>query len=49
MAKKDDEFRRIVNDNQQRIMNICRYYAANADDLNDIYQEVLINVWKSFN
>jgi RNA polymerase sigma-70 factor (ECF subfamily) len=49
MAKKDDEFRQIVNDNQQRIMNICRYYAANADDLNDIYQEVLINVWKSFN
>ncbi len=47
MAKKDDEFKKIIADNHQRIMGICRHYAASRDDQEDIYQEVLINVWKS--
>jgi RNA polymerase sigma-70 factor, ECF subfamily len=47
MAKKDDDFKKIVAENEQRITNICRYYAANDEDQKDIYQEVLINVWKS--
>lgn len=47
MAKKDDDFKKIIADNHQRIMGICRHYAASPDDQEDIYQEVLINVWKS--
>ncbi len=45
--KKEEHFRKIVDDNSDRIMRICRYYNPNEDDQKDMYQEVLVNVWKS--
>lgn len=44
---KENQFKRIIEENGSRIMRICRYYNANPDDQKDMYQEVLINVWKS--
>jgi RNA polymerase sigma-70 factor (ECF subfamily) len=47
MNKKEEKFRKIINDNEHRILGICRYYSSNEDDQKDMYQEVLINIWKS--
>lgn len=47
MNKKEEKFRNVIKDNENRIMGICRYYSINDDDQKDMYQEVLINVWKS--
>ncbi|MCK5029026.1 MAG: RNA polymerase sigma factor [Bacteroidales bacterium] len=47
MNKKEEKFRKVIADNENRIMSICRYYSINDDDQKDMYQEVLINVWKS--
>jgi RNA polymerase sigma-70 factor, ECF subfamily len=47
MNKKEEKFRKVIHDNENRIMSICRYYSINDDDQKDMYQEVLINVWKS--
>ena len=47
MNKKEEKFRNVINDNEDRILGICRYYSINDDDQKDMYQEVLINVWKS--
>ncbi|PLX21574.1 MAG: hypothetical protein C0597_03265 [Marinilabiliales bacterium] len=47
MTKKEEKFRRIIKDNEQRILSICRYYSSNDEDHKDMYQEVLINIWKS--
>ncbi len=47
MTNKEEQFRKLVNDNEQRISSICRYYSSNEDDQKDMYQEVLINIWKS--
>ena len=47
MTKKEEKFRKVINDNEQRIIGICRYYSLNDDDQKDMYQEVLINIWKS--
>jgi RNA polymerase sigma-70 factor, ECF subfamily len=44
---KEDQFKRIIDENGGRIMRICRYYNSNPEDQKDMYQEVLINVWKS--
>jgi RNA polymerase sigma-70 factor, ECF subfamily len=44
---KEDQFKRIIEENGGRIMRICRYYNSNSEDQKDMYQEVLINVWKS--
>lgn len=44
---KEQHFKRIVEENGDRIMRICRYYNSNPDDQKDMYQEILVNVWKS--
>lgn len=47
MNSKEVKFRKIIEDNEQRIASICRYYSSNDEDHKDMYQEVLINIWKS--
>ncbi len=36
----------IVNDNRRMIYKVCYMYATDGDHLNDLYQEVLANVWQ---
>jgi RNA polymerase sigma-70 factor (ECF subfamily) len=45
--KKEDNFNRIVAENEERIKRICGYYNSNEHDQKDMCQEVLINIWKS--
>ncbi|MBI9067440.1 MAG: RNA polymerase sigma factor [Salinivirgaceae bacterium] len=47
MINKEDQFKSIIDENSDRIHRICRYYAPNDEEQKDIYQEILINVWKS--
>jgi RNA polymerase sigma-70 factor (ECF subfamily) len=46
-VNKEEKFINIVDENAERIMRICRYYNPNTEDQKDMYQEVLINIWKS--
>ena len=41
MSKKEDQFKKIIDENKDKIDRICRYYAHNGEELKDIYQEVL--------
>jgi RNA polymerase sigma factor (sigma-70 family) len=36
-----------VEANKDRMFRICRSYSVNADDAKDLFQEVLLNLWKS--
>lgn len=45
--KKEERFNQIVAENGERIRRICAYYNSNEQDQKDIFQEVLINIWKS--
>lgn len=45
--KKEEQFKQIVDENKDRIMRICRYYNPDAEDQKDMFQEILVNVWKS--
>ena len=47
MQRKEERFNFLIKENQQKILRICKYYAPISDDQKDIYQEVLINIWKS--
>ncbi|HOY32927.1 MAG TPA: RNA polymerase sigma factor [Bacteroidales bacterium] len=47
MNPKEEKFRKIVEEQQQRIWNICRHYSRTDEDTQDLQQEVLINVWRS--
>lgn len=47
MLTKEQKFKQLVEDNRDRIRRICRYYAPAPEDQKDMYQEVLISIWKS--
>ena len=44
---KEEKFNTIVSENSERIQRICRYYNSNPENQKDMYQEVLVNIWKS--
>jgi RNA polymerase sigma-70 factor (ECF subfamily) len=48
MLNKDEKFKATVEENRETLLRICRYYAPSAEDQKDIYQEILINIWRSF-
>jgi RNA polymerase sigma-70 factor (ECF subfamily) len=43
----DQEFLALVNENRPRILKICRVYAWNREDQDDLYQEILVQIWRS--
>lgn len=44
---KEEKFNAIVSESSEHIDRICRYYCGNPEDQKDIFQEVMINIWKS--
>ncbi|MBN2596310.1 sigma-70 family RNA polymerase sigma factor [Labilibaculum sp. A4] len=47
MVNKENKFNDIVTDNGERIRRICSYYSPNHEDRKDMYQDILVNIWKS--
>ena len=47
MERKEEKFKKIISENKEKILRICRYYAPSIEDQKDIYQEILINIWRS--
>jgi len=45
--KKEEKFNQLVAENSERIKRICSYYNSNVHDQQDMYQEILVNIWKS--
>ena len=42
------EFETFVREHRRIIGKVCYLYAEDGDDFNDLYQEVLINLWRGF-
>lgn len=42
------EFVRLINEHKAIIFKICNSYCRNEDDRNDLAQEIIYNLWKSF-
>jgi RNA polymerase sigma-70 factor (ECF subfamily) len=47
MLNKEDTFNQIVTENSERIQRICSYYNSDTEEQKDMYQEILVNIWKS--
>jgi RNA polymerase sigma-70 factor (ECF subfamily) len=43
---KEHQFLDLLNGNKQLICKVCYMYANDADHFNDLYQEVVINIWQ---
>jgi RNA polymerase sigma-70 factor (ECF subfamily) len=39
-------FLELVDENRSRILRVCRVYAWNAADRDDLYQEMLFQIWR---
>lgn len=46
--QQEKEFIALVEEYKQVIYKVCYIYASDSDHLNDLYQEVVINLWKAF-
>jgi RNA polymerase sigma-70 factor (ECF subfamily) len=45
-AEKEDRFKAIVETNRRRLQNLARSFAGSADR-DDLYQEMLLQLWRS--
>jgi RNA polymerase sigma-70 factor (ECF subfamily) len=44
---KDSLFKEVLRENKDRIYRICCGYERDPDSRDDLYQEILLNIWKS--
>jgi len=44
----EKEFLGVIEAQKRTIYKVCYIYANNQDDLNDLFQETVLNLWKSF-
>ena len=46
----EQQFLELLNENRQRIVSICRYYASMGTSLSaeDLFQEISLNLWRSY-
>lgn len=44
----EKEFLTMISAQQRTIYKVCYIYAKDQNDLNDLFQEVILNLWKSF-
>ena len=43
----EHKFLELVNENRNKILRVCRVYAWNSADQDDLYQEILFQIWRS--
>lgn len=48
MIQQESDFAQMVRDNKSTIYTVCYMFSKDQDEVNDLFQEVLINLWKGF-
>lgn len=48
MGNQDSTFEKMIFENQHLIHRICNVYANSFADKEDLFQEIIIQLWKSF-
>lgn len=47
-VEKERQFEQMVREHRSTIYTICYMFSKDQDEVSDLFQEVLINLWKSF-
>jgi RNA polymerase sigma-70 factor (ECF subfamily) len=42
------QFTKMVKEYRKTIYTVCYFYSKDTEEVNDLYQEILINLWKGF-
>ena len=48
MKSQEKEFERIVMENKSTIYTVCYMFSKDQDEVNDLFQDTLVNLWKGF-
>lgn len=48
MENKDNEFEQVVKKHKSTIYTVCYMFSKDKDEVDDLFQDVLINMWKGF-
>ena len=48
MEKLEQEFTKMVKEYRKTIFTVCYFFSDNPTEVDDLFQEVLINLWKSY-
>lgn len=41
-------FLEVINSHKGLLLKICSMYASNRNDVHDLYQDIVLNIWRSF-
>ena len=47
MDIKEREFEQMVKENKETIYTVCYMFSKDTDEVNDLFQEVLVNLWRN--
>lgn len=47
MHASDERFLELIRENDSRLRRICQVYAADPDTVEDLYQDILVQLWRS--
>ena len=42
------EFTKMVREHRKTIYTVCYFFSDNPTEVDDLFQEVLVNLWKSY-
>lgn len=48
MSHRDEKFVQLVHENDARLRKICRVYTDGTEAQRDLYQDILVELWRSF-
>ena len=48
MKESEKEFARMVREQKTTIYTVCYMFSKDNDEVNDLFQEILVNLWKGF-
>ena len=48
MKDIDLQFTKMIKEYRKTIYTVCYFFSKDTEEVNDLYQEILINLWKGF-
>ncbi len=48
MSNNETEFSLLVREHKSTIFTVCYMFSKDEDEVNDLFQETLVNLWKGF-
>ena len=46
MKQQEEKFAQLVKEHKSTIYTVCYMFSHDEDEVNDLFQETLINMWK---